>query len=149
MPAEVTGRELLELVEQLGELEWARFESRRPTITTRFSTTVEDRSTHPPYASFRFKTESAELIQRLQAAVSSYRGAIAWVMSGHDRAPLPGTNWVIQPKFAADAFEKASELRLPQWRYMQEGFPEFGPVCYEDLLPFVEHVRRSLGCPQL
>jgi hypothetical protein len=117
MSAEVTGRELLELIEQLGDLEWARFEARQPTFTTRLSTTVEDRSTHPPYASFRFKAESSELIQRIQAAVLSYEGPIAWSMSSHVRAPLPGTNWVIQPKFAADSVEKASQLRLPLWRY--------------------------------
>jgi hypothetical protein len=141
---EITGRELLGLVEQLGELEWAKFETRQPTIETRFSITVEDRSTHPPYASFRFKVESLDLIQRLQAAVSSYRGPISWVMSSHSRAPLPSTNWIIQPKLAADSEEKASEFGLPLWRYMKENFPTYGPACYQDLPVFVEHVRRSI-----
>lgn len=147
MSSEVQGRELLDFIEQLGELEWARFESRYPTIKIKGGQPItENRSNRPPYTSFRFVHEDADVLERLKKAVESYRGDIEWTMEGHQRASFPNTtNWVICPKIMADIRQPASDLNLTSSQYMVEKDPEFGPRAYEDFLKLVENLRKAFG----
>lgn len=137
------GDELLEFVKMLGELEWARFQERRAVITLNGITTIEDRSTHPPYTTFRFKNEDPAVIQRLQEVVASYQGGVQWVMLGHDRSPLPGTNWTIEPLLVESLRDEARTLGVTVWKVVEQRMPHFGPLAFEDLLRLVGHLRKS------
>ena len=143
MSSTTQGRELLDFIEQLGALAWAKFESRRALIATAGKEPmVEDRSARPPFTSFRFENENAEVIDKLRRAVENYRGAIEWVMQGHRRADFPGTtNWTIQPKEVANMRAAASSKNLTVSQYMAQFQPEFGPAAYADLPGLARHVR--------
>lgn len=149
MSSPTQGRELLEFIEQLGDVAWAKFESRRPIIATAGrSPMIEDRSARPPYTSFRFQSENAEVIDKLRKGVEGYRGAVEWVMQGHRREEFPGTtNWIIQPKKVADIRAAASSENLTDSQYMERFQPEFGPVAYFDLPPLAHHLRALFGVP--
>jgi hypothetical protein len=135
------GNELLEFVKTLGDLEWAKFQARRPVIVMEGSTTVEDRSAHPPFTSFRFKNEDDAVIRKLQWVIAAYHGQVAWKMVHHDRSPLLGKNWTISPQVVEDLREEASSLGVPVWTICAQRMPEFGPTAYRDLLRLVEHVK--------
>ena len=98
--SEIKGRELLDFIEKLGELAWAKFETRHPSITVKESLpSTEDRSDRPPYTSFGFEHENPEIVERLRDAVENYQGNVEWVMEGHQRVSFPDTtNWTILPK---------------------------------------------------
>lgn len=137
------GNELLEFVKTLGELDWAKFQARRPTIAIQGSTAVEDRSAQPPYTSFRFQNEDPAVTEKLREAVASYRGEVRWVMTGHDRSPLPGTNWTVAPQQVEALQEEASSLGLSARALVEQRMPEFGPKAFEDLLGLVRHVKTT------
>lgn len=145
MSSNAEGRELLDFIEKLGELEWVKFESRYPSFTIKGVRASEDRSKYPPYTSFRFAHEKPEIIDGLRRAIDSYRGKVEWVMEGHQRDSFPGTkNWVICTKKMANLRQAALESNLPVGRYMAIHTPDFGPVAYEDLLALTSHVRENL-----
>lgn len=142
----VEGRALLDLIESLGKLAWAKFETKKPTFAIKGGASwSEDRSAKPPYTSFRFYDEDTELINLLKEAVRSYNGAVAWVMVGHKRVDLPGTNWMICPKRLWDVREIASESRMTAGQYMSKHEPEFGPVAYKDFLSLTAYLRNIFG----
>lgn len=139
------GRELLVVIEKLGPLEWQRFESRYPTFNFKgqkeFS---EDRSSYPPYTSFRFENEDPKIIDILQYAVETYKGKIEWIMYGKKKEYGSGTNRVILPKVFHDNTEKALNMNMALGQYMSKYQPDFGPVAYEDLVGLTEHVKEVL-----
>lgn len=140
----IEGRELLNFIEELGELAWAKFETRYPAISIKASVpSSEDRSDRPPYASFRFEHESPEVIERLQDAVRNYQGGVEWVMEGHQRVSFPDTsNWVIHPKKMAELRQSALDANLTPGQYMAKADPSFGAVAYADLVNLTAHLRR-------
>lgn len=101
------GNELLNLLEEYAELEWRKYETRNPTFTIRNIIKTEDRSSHPPFTSFRLKNDDGKLIQCLDEAIREYSGEIEWVLERHDRTPLKGTNWCVCPKVMLDTKEKS------------------------------------------
>ena len=137
------GGELLEFVKTLGDLEWAKFQARRPVISLGHGEVVDDRSVQPPYTSFRFISEDASLTQRLRDVISSYSGDIQWEMFGRERSPLPGTNWTVGPRLVNELREEAAESGTPIWQLCEQRMPGFGPIAYRDLLGLVEHVKAS------
>lgn len=146
MSSNIEGRELLDFIETLGELEWLKFESRYPSFTIKGVRTDEDRSKYPPYTSFRFAHENPEIIDGLRRAIDGYRGKVEWIMEGHQRDSFPGTtNWVICTKKMADLRRVALDSNLPVGQYMAIHNPDFGAVAYEDLLGLASHVREQLA----
>ncbi|MCE3602209.1 hypothetical protein LXA47_01090 [Massilia sp. P8910] len=145
MLPEIEGRELLNFIEQLGELAWAKFETRYPTIVIKGSLpSSEDRSGRPPYTSFRFEHESPDVIERLQDAVRNYHGSLEWVMEGHQRVSFPGTtNWIIHPKKMAEIRQSALDSNLTPGQYMAKADPMFGPVAYNDFANLTAHLLRT------
>ncbi len=139
------GRELLDLIEKLGAIAWGRFEARYPKFVIKGQEPwSEDRSTHPPWTSFRFVDESPEIIGKLKSSVSNYKGKIEWIMYGFNKENGE-TNWTICPKHLRDMQEVASSVGMYTWKYMAEYEPEFGPLAYEDLLGLCVHIREQLG----
>jgi hypothetical protein len=108
---------------------------------------VEDaESARLPSTSFRFKYESAELIDRLKSIVESYCGAIGWVMTPHVRDALPGINWVIEPALAQSLREEAEVLSVPLQVLLRQRMPEFSMQAFRDLLGLVRHVKSTWDC---
>ncbi|MHA6885008.1 hypothetical protein [Ralstonia pseudosolanacearum] len=138
----IEGREIVDFVEVLGELAWAKFETRRPTFSIKDSPSFcEDRSCYPPYAVFRFRDERDEVIERLKLGVSDYKGGVEWVMVGHKRYGLPGTNWMICPRRLLEVEDLARSKNITAGGYMAQFEPDFGPVAYDDVINLVGHLR--------
>lgn len=137
------GGELLEFVKTLGDLEWAKFQSRCAAITSGQGKVVQDRSLQPPYTSFRFVGEYPSVTRRLRDIVSSYAGVIQWEMFGRERSPLPGTNWTVGPLLVNELREEAAASGVPIWQLCERGMPGFGPIAYRDLLRLVAYVKAS------
>ncbi|NHZ65308.1 hypothetical protein [Massilia genomosp. 1] len=143
----VNGRELIGCIEQLGELAWAKFETRYPTFSIKGSPpSSEDRSGRPPYASFRFEHEIADVINKIQDAVKRYQGNVEWAMEGHQRVSFPDTtNWMICPKKMLEVKQLARAQDLTPGQYLEKSDPEFGPVAYTDMLNLTAHLQREFG----
>ena len=142
--SKIEGRELLDFIEKLGELAWAKFEPRHPSVTIKGSLpSTEDRSDRPPYTSFRFEHENPEVIERLRDAVKNYQGNVEWVMEGHQRVSFPDTtNWTIFPKKMAEIGQSALDANLTPGQYMAKANPMFGPDAYRDLANLTVHIQR-------
>jgi len=138
------GNEIINLLLGFSELDWAKFESRMVKIEIRNGVIEEDRSTHPPYSSFRLKHEDTQLLEALSRAVITYSGAIEWVLVSHSRSPLPGTNWCICPKEVELKRPLAVQQGITVSQYFITNSPSFGPKAYEDMLPLAEHMSRFL-----
>lgn len=141
----IQGRELLNVIEKIGTLAWYKFQTRYPLIEIKNKPKfTEDRSSYPPYTSFRFEHEDANIIQLLQNAIDSYDGKVEWVLHGQKKEYGSGINRVILPKKLHDAKEKANAEGVAVGKYMAENQPNFGPVAYEDLINLAEHVKIVL-----
>ncbi|MCB2250285.1 hypothetical protein KTQ74_00160 [Pseudomonas chlororaphis] len=102
----------------------------------------EDRSSFPPYVSFRFEVEDERIISTLRRAISSYKVLIDWVLMGYECHALPGMNWVIEPARMKEVETKAGSLGLSSEDYLSEYEPEFGPIAFEDLAGLTQYVRQ-------
>ena len=139
------GNELVLLIQQIADLEWAKSAFSCPTYSVGNKKITEDRSSEPPYSSFRFKTEDPVLMQKLMESVDSYSGKVKWVMVGHDRITLPGRNWTICPKLTLDVEAQAESMGCTTSQYFKENMPEFGPTAYADMLNLVRYVDDALS----
>ncbi|WP_144409974.1 hypothetical protein [Cupriavidus basilensis] len=137
------GRELLVFIEQLGPLAWQRFESRYPTFKFKGQDPIsEDRSKVPPFTSFRFVVEDSEIISKIRTGIDTFEGNVKWVIIGHSRDFFPGkTNWMICPKLIIDVSEMAREVGTTPEQYVEEHYPDFGPLAYADLRGLAEHLK--------
>jgi hypothetical protein len=146
MTVEVSGRELLDLIRGRWDLDWSSCAARKTQKIDDAGrvSTAEHASLRPSHTSFRFKDEHPSVIAALMEAVSSYEGAVKWVMFSHDRAPLPGTNWVIMPSRAAAGVDLARSKGMTVGQFFESHFPEFGPACFEDLPSLVDHIRTRV-----
>lgn len=128
---------LLNLINCLSALAWQKYQQRFPFGETG----IEDRSSFPPFISFRFEKEDPDVVKRLLTAVSQYSGAVEWMMVSHNRMELPGVNWMICPKKAFELREKAwKEEGIDVYKYLAIHEPNFGPVAYQDLLLFTKYM---------
>lgn len=139
---------LLNLIEKLGGLAWRKYQQRFPNVWVKDSFQREDRSGYPPFISFRFKNEDAELIARLKLAIEGFNGALVWVMGEHKRDPLAGTNWVICPKRFWEVDNSILPPGVSAGRYMAEHEPTFGPAAYDDLVALTAYLRNLFENPR-
>lgn len=134
--------QLLNLLDRLGELEWRKFQSRRVKVVTEGHQEEVDRSSWPPFISFRFKNEDQLLIDKLQNAVQVYKGYVTWIMVAHQRDDLPGINWMICPKAMWEVRELALQGGVSAGQYMAENQPDFGSSAYDDLKGLTQHMEK-------
>lgn len=141
------GRELLDFIEQLGELSWFKFESRYPVFKFRWQEPkTEDRSTHPPYTSFRLKVDNPDIIDKLKLTVRTYKGSVEWLMEEHSREMFSGAkNWIISPKLMSELNQIAYNHGMTVGQYIAQTYPEFGPLAYSDLAGLTAHVRSTFS----
>lgn len=143
----IQGRELLNFIEQLGDLDWFKYETRYVNILLKNGgKIVEDRSGRPPYASFRFKVEKPEIIEKLKKTIADYQGEVEWIMDCYQRVSFPNSrNWTICPKKVIDSWQLAlsSDISIGQW--MEKYDPLFGPKAYKDVRVLVAYLSGVFG----
>ncbi|KQZ29310.1 hypothetical protein [Duganella sp. Root1480D1] len=134
--------QLLNLIEKLGSLAWRKYQQRFPEVWKDSKFQPEDRSGYPPFISFRFENEDPELVAQLKKAVDNFDGAVVWIMGGHKRDPLPGTNWIICPKRFWEISDSQLGLGVSAGKYLAEHDPSFGPIAYDDLLALTKYLNK-------
>ncbi|WP_099074293.1 hypothetical protein [Proteus alimentorum] len=100
------GSILLELISKLGDLEWKKYQNRYPYILINNKLEIIERSSYPPFTSFRFKNEKAKIIEMLTQAISSYQGDIDWVLISTKREYGKGINYCVLTKYVQDKKEE-------------------------------------------
>lgn len=140
------GDELLLVLAEYADLEWQKCRHRTVHVVMKNGDVIhEDHSGLPPFTTVRFRSEDQEVVSRVMAAVDSYQGIVRWHMFGHERVVLPGTNWVITPKFVDELKVEAegSDARDVA-HYIEEMYPDLSRKAYVDLIGLSKHVRSEL-----
>lgn len=137
--------QLLNLIDKLGELEWRKFQSRHVKVMIGDRQEEVDRSSWPPFISFRFKNEDRFLIDKIKSAVHGYKGDVAWILVAHQRDGLPGVNWMICPEAMWEVRDFALQSGVSAGQYMSEHQPDFGLSAYEDLKGLTRYMQKCLG----
>lgn len=140
------GDELLLVIAEYVDLEWRKCRHRTVNIVMKNGGVLhEDHSGLPPFTTVRFRSEDRETVSRLKASIEGYNGMVQWHMFGHDRLALPGTNWVISPRFVDELKTEAEANGAHDVaRYIEERYPELSRKAYVDLLGLAKHVRTEL-----
>ena len=137
--------ELLNILEDVGPLEWRRYQQRNPEVLVNGCFERVERPEIPPYISFRFRHENQMVIDKLKASLLSYNGKVKWLLVEHKREALSGTNWVICPSRIVEVKGMAIQFGLSASQYLAQYEPEFGSVAYEDLARLTEYIRQAFS----
>ncbi|MGY6232200.1 hypothetical protein ACXGPA_17700 [Enterobacter asburiae] len=130
---------LLDFIGSLGKLEWLHYQSRIEDEWINDHFEKIDRSKYPPYTSFRFEKEVPEVITLLEDAIQSYKGKVEWCMTHHPKEYGTGVNHRILPTFVKNL--RVSEGMEDVNEYIENHYPDFGPIAYDDLVGLTEHVQ--------
>ena len=136
--------ELLNVLQDASPLEWRKYQQKNPNVWKVDHFEKEDRSSFPPFISFRFIAEDNRLLDMLKRLVSSYQGKVSWVLYEHKRENLPGRNWTIAPARLAGIREDALKMGISSGQFLAREDPNFGPIAYEDLIGLTLHVKNNL-----
>ena len=139
------GSEILDLLKGKSELDWARNSFSQVAYSTAEGEVTEDRSSEPPYTSFRFKSDQSELLEVIKHALSCYKGRVEWALFAHDRSPSVGINWTICPKLTVDLDAEIRRSGLTVQQYFKTQAPEFGVLAYEDMVDLVAFLRQAFA----
>ena len=132
---------LLNVIADIGDLEWRKYRQRYPDVMVGSKMQREDYSAFLPFIAFRFKYIRESDIEKLRSAVEGYKGRMSWSLVGNAREGLPGTNWMIAPTRLWEVSDCASKSNLPAAVYLSIHEPALGPAAYEDLVGLTEYVR--------
>ncbi len=135
---------LLNFIEKLGPLVWRRYQQRYPSVWMKDHVEVVDRSSFPPYVSFRFKHERPEIADILRGLVGSYNGKLRWCLESHLRTNLSGRNWLIVPEDVALVKQYFTDDSITVYEYFAKERPLFGPLAYSELDNLTNHFEISL-----
>ncbi|MBJ7373632.1 MAG: hypothetical protein JHD19_19465 [Pseudomonas sp.] len=136
---------LLNVIAEIGMLEWQKYQQRFPKIRVGNEMQREDHSALPPFVAFRFECINKVDIDKLKAAVEGYEGALSWSLVGRPREGLPGINWMIAPSRLWEVGDCASQKNMTAAVYLSTHEPSLGPLAYEDLTGLAEHVRSAFN----
>lgn len=136
---------LLNVVADIGNLEWRKYRQRYPDVVVGGKLQREDHSAFLPFIAFRFKSVRDSDIEKLRCVVESYKGALSWSLVGRAREGLPGINWMIAPSRLLEANELALGLSMTAADYLSVYEPLLGPAAYEDLMGLTEYVRSEFS----
>ncbi|QKI75475.1 hypothetical protein [Achromobacter xylosoxidans] len=142
---EISAREgiILNFIEKMGPLAWRKYQQRYPHVWVKDHSEIEDRSSFPPYISFRFQKEQAGVIATLRNLISTY-GELRWVLEPHFRENLPGTNWLIAPGDVIAMRPALKNNSITVYEFFAKEYPLFGPVAYLDLDGLVMHFKKNI-----
>ncbi|MFY4023828.1 hypothetical protein ACOTI1_07280 [Achromobacter xylosoxidans] len=143
---EISAREgiILNFIEKMGPLAWRKYQQRYPHVWVKDHSEIEDRSSFPPYISFRFQKEQAGVIATLRNLISTYEGELRWVLEPHFRENLPGTNWLIAPGDVVAMRPALKNNSITVCEFFAKEYPLFGPVAYLDLDGLVMHFKKNI-----
>ncbi|MDD0967787.1 MULTISPECIES: hypothetical protein [Pseudomonas] len=139
--------ELLNILQDLGALDWRRFGPR--IAQTWNGREFEDAPGGLPWVAFRFAHEEDAVMKRLEAAVSSYEGLERWLLIAHVRESLPGTNWVVCLERSSLHNRQAANANLPVWQFLEQRNPGYVDLVYEDFNRLTAHVKACLRLHKL
>ncbi|MGK7945789.1 MAG: hypothetical protein AB4058_15105 [Microcystaceae cyanobacterium] len=124
----ITGLEILEILQQLGELEWVRCGA------TRGQTHKFDR---PPFIAWRYKTRDLNLESLFIQAVESFQGHVEWEIK------FTGKNWLIAPKFM-EKFqqERGYKQDIAAMKALSVEFPEFCQKANQDVPALATKIKE-------
>lgn len=134
---------LLNVIADIGALEWRKYQQRFPEVMVGNEMRREDHSAFPPFIAFRFKCIGKDDIDKLRFAVEGYKGALPWSLFGRSRENLPGINWMVAPTRLWEVSECALKANMTAAVYLSIHEPLLGPLAYEDLVGLAEHVRSE------
>jgi hypothetical protein len=137
------GNEIVKLLTENSDLVWVRNSFSQVSYTDEKGRQSEDRSSEPPFTSFRFRSEESNLLEAIREAVRTYSGKIEWILISHDRSPLPGVNWTICPKLTIDFKDEINLSRQTVQHYFRDRMPEFGVSAYEDMEIFSFNLKKT------
>ncbi|WP_153065821.1 hypothetical protein [Achromobacter xylosoxidans] len=143
---EISAREgiILNFIEKMGPLAWRKYQQRYPHVWVKDHSEIEDRSSFPPYISFRFQKEQAGVIATLRNLISTYEGELRWVLEPHFRENLPGTNWLIAPGDVIAMRPALKNNSITVYEFFAKEHPLFGPVAYLDLDGLAMHFKKNI-----
>jgi len=131
---------LLNVIAEIGVLEWRKYQQRFPEVMVGNKMQRQDRSAFLPFIAFRFKNVREVDVEKLKRVVENYKGALLWSMVGRQREGLPGTNWMIAPSRLWEVSECALKSNMTAAAYLSIHEPSLGPAAYEDLVALTEYV---------
>lgn len=130
----VTGTEVIEVLQELGEIEWAK---------CNILDKIEENFYYPPLIVWRFKVRDRKVESWIVEAVESFKGNVDWEIKS------PGKNWVICPKKVSE-FQVKHHYRI----YVQAlsafsgEYPSFCQKANEDLPALAQHMKRMVSLPE-
>lgn len=136
--------QLLNVIADIGALEWRKYRQRFPEVWVGNEIRREDHSAFPPFIAFRFKCVAKDKIDKLRVAVDGYKGALPWSFVGRSRENLPGTNFMIAPTRLLEASE-CGMTNMAAAVYLSIHEPLLGPLAYEDLVGLADHIRSEFS----
>jgi hypothetical protein len=136
---------LLNVIADIGVLEWRKYQQRFPEVKVGNEMRREDHSGLPPFIAFRFKFISEDAIDKLRATVEGYKGALSWSFVGRSREGLPGINWMIAPSRLWEVEECAFKSNISAAVYLSIHELLLGPLAYKDLAGLTEHIRSEFS----
>ncbi|GBF82220.1 hypothetical protein [Aphanothece sacrum] len=125
----ITGLEILEILEILGELEWVRCSATRGKA---------DRLERSPFVVWRYKTRDINLESLLIKAVESFRGNVEWEIK------FTGKNWLIAPKLL-EKFQQERDYKkdVDALKAISIEFPEFCQQANEDVPALAAKIKET------
>lgn len=127
----MTGREIIDILEQFSKLEWARWGNIRDD---------EEQLNFPPVMVWRFKEPKEILERKIVEAVENFEGNIKWKIFQSDK------NWVLEPERVRTFIEEGN-YRVDSHAFadMAKLEPEIGKAANEELPRLAEHIRNVLN----
>ncbi|MBR8826988.1 MAG: hypothetical protein DSM107014_03620 [Gomphosphaeria aponina SAG 52.96 = DSM 107014] len=131
---EMTGLEIMEVLQTLGELEWGRC---RAVLHT------QDLS-DPPLTVWRYKKRNLQLESLIVQAVESFQGNVEW------KIEFTGKNWVIAPKKLQEFQEERGYRRdVEALNALAKEEPEFGMKANLDVPVLAEKIKQTVSVFQI
>ncbi|MEO5969823.1 MAG: hypothetical protein ABIQ95_07830 [Bdellovibrionia bacterium] len=143
----ITGAEVIQVIESLGELAWNRMSTIDMTDlrTIVRSMKIHGRDnfrTEPSFTSWRYKNPNPRIEQLIVEAVNTFRGKVEWVIHVKETG---NRNWLIETRRCRETRE-AKEFDLSKFptteSYLESIDPQFGMTAAEDVPNLAEHIKN-------
>lgn len=135
------GRQILDIVECLGETEWRKGSTSTYVVKTHAGLSLRSQIEYPPSVCFRFVKEDVAVIAELIRCVDNYQGHLKWAMIGEGRED-GRHNWVIAPQRLFDVEGQANQEDETAQQFLARNDPGFGKQAYEDMAGLVAHMKN-------
>ncbi|MCU9532900.1 hypothetical protein [Pseudomonas mosselii] len=135
------GRQILDIIERLGETEWRKGSTSTYVVKTHAGLSLRSQIEYPPSVCFRFVKEDVAVIAELIRCVDNYQGHLKWAMIGEGRED-GRHNWVVAPQRLFDVQGQANQEDETAQQFLARNDPGFGKQAYEDMAGLVAHMKN-------